>query len=773
MSDYTPFSPSSILSESASSLPARGSGPLSAFGPEVPFPSGLVPGEDTVDLGDGGDGDIRIYLAGGSVGVPTGLCLSGSELSWTAPTDEDSAEIAYCITVTVDTSDGPEVHQRTIKPGVCSFTVPEEWRDQDLVLAVQAVQGDGMSVLSDSVASSPCTPLKISSSPAFGGSSPSLAVLDMTAYLVTASPDSEFALFEIDLSQSQPLPRQIATRGASLGSGSYGALVAADGFAYFANPGMDLLRIDLNTFEVTSVVARTGVGNPVGLAITGTTAYVAGVKGGLVRIDNLTTRPTTHYFDTGIKNLIGLAVRGVTGYTVDGTGQLWRLDDLTTTPAPTALAAGIGSCTGSSGWNEMALDPTGAYVCMLNPRTGDLYSTRPVPSGSTPPTSSEDLPPVINHRATFPVSGHPCLTVSGTTAYVVDGTFTLYAVDLAPQGTPPPVPTDIDVAPDGHTLTWNPGTGDPYTQSGYTLTIGTGTSLNTYTVHAPATTFDLDTLKIPTTTLTLNLRATRGDVWSPPTTPLTFTRYSNRQTTIATSQDYPQGLAVSPDGKFLYFGTFTYDPCAPLWQVALDGKSPKPKVTLIPQGYSVEGIVVSSNENYVYISSGSSAGPVARIALDSEYSCETITDVVDNPYGLAMSLNEDCLYIANSQGSGDSSKGSVVRVALDGSYPKQNPTVITDTVDNPWGMAISPHGDKLYISNSEGSVVWVALDGSYPKQNPTVVPAVVDNPWGLAMSPNGDRLYIANNNSRNTAYQGSVISFGSIWEKGSSGSYAG
>jgi YVTN family beta-propeller protein len=65
----------------------------------------------------------------------------------------------------------------------------------------------------------------------------------------------------------------------------------------------------------------------------------------------------------------------------------------------------------------------------------------------------------------------------------------------------------------------------------------------------------------------------------------------------------------------------------------------------------------------------------------------------------------------------------------------------------PWGVAASPDGSKVYVTNAEGTVS-VIDTATY---NVTATIEVQDFPIGVSVTPDGSRVYVTNSDSNNVS----------------------
>ncbi len=120
------------------------------------------------------------------------------------------------------------------------------------------------------------------------------------------------------------------------------------------------------------------------------------------------------------------------------------------------------------------------------------------------------------------------------------------------------------------------------------------------------------------------------------------------------------------------------------------------------------------------------------VTIDSNLSVINEITVEKNPWGAALTPEGDELYVAN--------KGSNTVSVID---TKAN--IITKTIavgSAPWGVAINPSGTLTYVANSGAGTVSV-IDITTKKMIATI--AVGSDPHWIAFAPDGKYAYLTNN----------------------------
>jgi YVTN family beta-propeller protein len=151
-------------------------------------------------------------------------------------------------------------------------------------------------------------------------------------------------------------------------------------------------------------------------------------------------------------------------------------------------------------------------------------------------------------------------------------------------------------------------------------------------------------------------------------------------------------------------------------------------------------ILVSSAASAATAESASSTGPYAYITNQDSYTVSvidtttnTITatiDVENDPFGVAVSPDGKKVYMTNYFGV------SIIDTATN---------TVTDTPylgSNPKGVAVSSDGKKVYVTNNNDDTVSV-IDISTDTVTATV--SVGSNPIGVVVTPDGKKVYVTNN----------------------------
>lgn len=193
----------------------------------------------------------------------------------------------------------------------------------------------------------------------------------------------------------------------------------------------------------------------------------------------------------------------------------------------------------------------------------------------------------------------------------------------------------------------------------------------------------------------------------------------------------PEQLAVSRTG-LIYAGTEAASAV-----VILDPEANK-VVGQIPVGDEPEGVALSPDERFLYVT----VEGENKVAMIDVANRRVIArpDVGQRPRSIAFSPDGTRAYVTDElQGAVTEMDGRTHQVlrtfALPGKAPK------------PMGVVVSPDGSKLYVTTGrEGTLV--AIDTASGKAGTPL--AVGQRPWGVAISADGRRLFTANGPSNDT-----------------------
>ena len=204
-----------------------------------------------------------------------------------------------------------------------------------------------------------------------------------------------------------------------------------------------------------------------------------------------------------------------------------------------------------------------------------------------------------------------------------------------------------------------------------------------------------------------------------------FDLASRKLTGVVRGIANPEQLVVSRAG-LIYAGSEAAGAV-----VILDPEA-KTAVASIPVGDEPEGVALSPDERFLYVTvEGDNAVAVIDVAGRRVIAR---AKVGSRPRSIAFSPDGSHAYVTcELQGAVTEMDARTHRVlrtfALPGKQPK------------PMGVVVSPDGSKLYVTTGrEGTLV--VIDAASGVAGPPL--AVGQRPWGVAISPDGRRLFTAN-----------------------------
>ncbi len=231
---------------------------------------------------------------------------------------------------------------------------------------------------------------------------------------------------------------------------------------------------------------------------------------------------------------------------------------------------------------------------------------------------------------------------------------------------------------------------------------------------------------------------------------------TNKITTNVTIDDHlePWGIAVSPDGSKVYIANMVQENVYVI-DAATNTISAKVEV----EG-SADSVAVSPDGTKVYVTTNkgydrSYNGGVSIIDTATNKVTATVR-MKGIPKGVAVSPDGTKAYVASCD---------IARIYTDGipdpftsSAPWSGEVSVIDTArneitailevgENPLGVAVTPDGSKVYVTNAFSDNVYV-IDTATNTITDTV--DVGDYPLGVAVVPDGTRVYVANSDSNGT-----------------------
>jgi DNA-binding beta-propeller fold protein YncE len=239
----------------------------------------------------------------------------------------------------------------------------------------------------------------------------------------------------------------------------------------------------------------------------------------------------------------------------------------------------------------------------------------------------------------------------------------------------------------------------------------------------------------------------------------------------------PFGVVIAPDGRHAYVDNY--------WESAIVAFSVGAEGALTKVGTPVqsdakfehvgpEGLAVSPDGHSLYVGNYQ-GGTISTFAIAADGTLTPVGQPVmsganteSKPGWVAITPDGRHVYAANEEA------GTVTTFAVGpgGALTQQGTGVTsgTSTSSRPFSLAITPDGTHVYVSNyGDGTVSTFSIGaGGALTQQGTGVPtgkSLSSGPWGLAVSPTGQSLYVANN-SEGSVSLFSIAAGGALTQQG-------
>lgn len=215
---------------------------------------------------------------------------------------------------------------------------------------------------------------------------------------------------------------------------------------------------------------------------------------------------------------------------------------------------------------------------------------------------------------------------------------------------------------------------------------------------------------------------------------------STNQVSLITHSSFnkPSGIAITPDGSLVFVGNLTNT------LVSIIDTTTNTVTETVDLGMNSRGIAISPDGTLAYVASLIS-NQVSVISIPS-LSVSSITDIstFSSPSIPIFSPDGTTAYVTNQTG-GTHHTGSVSIIDVASSTVTG---IVTDesipTFRNPNGIAITPDGSTIYVSNENATTLSVVTTSTNPASVITTVPGVGPLPAVVAITPDGAACYVAN-----------------------------
>jgi YVTN family beta-propeller protein len=204
---------------------------------------------------------------------------------------------------------------------------------------------------------------------------------------------------------------------------------------------------------------------------------------------------------------------------------------------------------------------------------------------------------------------------------------------------------------------------------------------------------------------------------------------------------YPAAVAVMPDGTKVYVTNYFPDN-----NVTVIDTSTNNVIATVPVGADPLGIAITPDGKKAYVTN---YGIGSLVNFDEKLNTSTDVFVIDtatnnviatvpvkgNPVGVAVTPDGKKVYVTNClQTTGISVIDTTTNTV----------TATVPVKGNPIGVAVTPDGTKVYVANQGTNSVFV-IDTS--TNNVIAIVPVGSDPNGIAMTPDGTKVYVTNSNN--------------------------
>ena len=205
----------------------------------------------------------------------------------------------------------------------------------------------------------------------------------------------------------------------------------------------------------------------------------------------------------------------------------------------------------------------------------------------------------------------------------------------------------------------------------------------------------------------------------------------------------PRGIAVSPDGKYVYVANYGDDTISVINTVL------NTVISNIPVGDGPFGVAINSTGTFVYVTNSNddslsiietgSGLEIQKLDLASES-----LGLSERPIGVDISSNDVLIYVANNRSNNIAiiskeydSFGEIEHVFRN---MLENSEGEDQAYNSPWGIGVSANAQYVFVSNASGHDITII--GSSLEETTVSVGNI---PMGISVNPQGgSTIYVAN-----------------------------
>jgi YVTN family beta-propeller protein len=198
---------------------------------------------------------------------------------------------------------------------------------------------------------------------------------------------------------------------------------------------------------------------------------------------------------------------------------------------------------------------------------------------------------------------------------------------------------------------------------------------------------------------------------------------------------YPPEMAYNPNGTAVYLAQSIPDGTTDIGMLGVLSTTTNTVFAEIPIGNGPTGLAVSPDGDFVYVADGLS--DTVSVINTTNYSVAATIPVGGYPSGVAVSPDGSTLYVTNYF------DGTVSVINAD-DYEVTGTINLGSAQDGPMYVKFTPNGASAYVTDNVSSAVSVINTAT---RTVTATIPNIGGPIGIAVSPDGSTVYTADANS--------------------------